>query len=74
MGTIWVASLCITSAGTVTFLVFSEIDLRRCRGNPSLPSLDGCLSRLATGQHDTEWANWYAEYIVRERTGQRLPS
>ena len=27
-----------------------------------------------TGQHDTEWANWYAKYIVRERTGQRLPS
>jgi catechol 2,3-dioxygenase-like lactoylglutathione lyase family enzyme len=27
-----------------------------------------------TGQHDAEWADWYAEYIVRERTGQRLPS
>jgi catechol 2,3-dioxygenase-like lactoylglutathione lyase family enzyme len=27
-----------------------------------------------TGQRDTEWADWYAEYIVRERTGQPLPS
>jgi catechol 2,3-dioxygenase-like lactoylglutathione lyase family enzyme len=27
-----------------------------------------------TGQHDAEWADWYAEYIVRERTGQELPS
>ena len=27
-----------------------------------------------TGQHDAEWASWYAEYIVRERTGQPLPS
>jgi catechol 2,3-dioxygenase-like lactoylglutathione lyase family enzyme len=27
-----------------------------------------------TGQHDAEWADWYAEYIVRERTGQPLPS
>jgi len=27
-----------------------------------------------TGQPDTEWANWYAEFIVSERTGQPLPS
>ena len=27
-----------------------------------------------TGQPDGEWADWYAEYIVRERTGQSLPS
>jgi catechol 2,3-dioxygenase-like lactoylglutathione lyase family enzyme len=26
-----------------------------------------------TGQHDAEWADWYAEYIVREGTGQPLP-
>jgi catechol 2,3-dioxygenase-like lactoylglutathione lyase family enzyme len=26
------------------------------------------------GRHDAEWADWYAEYIVRERTGQPLPS
>jgi hypothetical protein len=27
-----------------------------------------------TGQRDAEWADWYAEYIVRERTGQPSPS
>jgi catechol 2,3-dioxygenase-like lactoylglutathione lyase family enzyme len=27
-----------------------------------------------TGQHGSEWADWYAEYVVRERTGQALPS
>ena len=27
-----------------------------------------------TGQHDAEWFNWYADYIVREQAGQPLPS
>jgi catechol 2,3-dioxygenase-like lactoylglutathione lyase family enzyme len=27
-----------------------------------------------TGQHDAEWFNWYAEYMVREQSGQPLPS
>jgi catechol 2,3-dioxygenase-like lactoylglutathione lyase family enzyme len=27
-----------------------------------------------TGQHDAGWADWYADYIMRERTGQQLPS
>jgi catechol 2,3-dioxygenase-like lactoylglutathione lyase family enzyme len=27
-----------------------------------------------TGQPDPNWPDWYAEYIVRERTGQQLPS
>ena len=26
-----------------------------------------------TGGHDTNWADWYAEYIVREQSGQPLP-
>jgi catechol 2,3-dioxygenase-like lactoylglutathione lyase family enzyme len=26
------------------------------------------------GQHDAEWADWYAEYIVREQAGKPLPS
>jgi catechol 2,3-dioxygenase-like lactoylglutathione lyase family enzyme len=26
------------------------------------------------GQHDSEWADWYAEYIVREQAGGELPS
>jgi catechol 2,3-dioxygenase-like lactoylglutathione lyase family enzyme len=25
------------------------------------------------GQHDAEWADWYAEYIVREQSGKELP-
>jgi len=25
------------------------------------------------GKHDENWAEWYAEYIVREQTGQELP-
>jgi catechol 2,3-dioxygenase-like lactoylglutathione lyase family enzyme len=27
-----------------------------------------------TGQHDADWPNWYAEYIVREQAGKPLPS
>jgi catechol 2,3-dioxygenase-like lactoylglutathione lyase family enzyme len=26
-----------------------------------------------TGGHDASWPDWYAEYIVREQTGQKLP-
>jgi catechol 2,3-dioxygenase-like lactoylglutathione lyase family enzyme len=26
-----------------------------------------------TGQHDANWADWYAEYIVREQAGGELP-
>jgi catechol 2,3-dioxygenase-like lactoylglutathione lyase family enzyme len=26
-----------------------------------------------TGQHDANWADWYAEYMVREQAGQELP-
>jgi hypothetical protein len=25
------------------------------------------------GQHDVNWPDWYAEYIVREQAGQELP-
>jgi catechol 2,3-dioxygenase-like lactoylglutathione lyase family enzyme len=27
-----------------------------------------------TGQHDANWPDWYAEYIVREQSGEDLPS
>jgi catechol 2,3-dioxygenase-like lactoylglutathione lyase family enzyme len=27
-----------------------------------------------TGQHDANWADWYAEYMVREQAGEPLPS
>jgi hypothetical protein len=27
-----------------------------------------------TGQQDPDWPDWYAECIVREQTGQQLPS
>jgi len=27
-----------------------------------------------TGGHDENWADWYADYIVREQAGQTLPS
>jgi catechol 2,3-dioxygenase-like lactoylglutathione lyase family enzyme len=26
------------------------------------------------GKHDAEWADWYAEYIVREQAGKELPT
>ena len=26
-----------------------------------------------TGQHDADWPNWYAEYIVRQQAGEQLP-
>jgi catechol 2,3-dioxygenase-like lactoylglutathione lyase family enzyme len=27
-----------------------------------------------TGQRDENWPDWYAEYLVREQTGEKLPS
>jgi hypothetical protein len=27
-----------------------------------------------TGQHDADWPDWYAEYIVREQAGKELPT
>src|SRR6202047_35745 len=27
-----------------------------------------------TGQHDANWADWYAEYIAQEQAGQQVPS
>jgi hypothetical protein len=27
-----------------------------------------------TGQPDPDWPDWYAEYMVRERAGEELPS
>lgn len=27
-----------------------------------------------TGQHDADWPDWYAEYIVREQAGKKLPT
>jgi catechol 2,3-dioxygenase-like lactoylglutathione lyase family enzyme len=27
-----------------------------------------------TGQHDANWPDWYAEYIVREQAGKELPT
>ncbi len=30
--------------------------------------------KRAGGQYDTNWPDWYAEYIVREQAGQDLPS
>lgn len=49
----------------------------------SHPELAAALRRAAaahgehekrTGGHDENWADWYADYIVREQAGQPLPS
>ena len=49
---------------------------------PSSSDLAAALRRAAaahgehekrTGGHDPNWPDWYAEYIVREQTGQQLP-
>jgi catechol 2,3-dioxygenase-like lactoylglutathione lyase family enzyme len=49
----------------------------------SSPELAKALRRAAaahgehekrTGQHDEEWPDWYAEYMVREQAGKPLPS
>jgi hypothetical protein len=26
------------------------------------------------GQHDENWPDWYADYLVREQTGEPLPT
>ena len=50
----------------------------------SSPDLAAALRRAAAahgehekrtgGQHDANWPDWYAEYIVREQAGQPLPA
>jgi hypothetical protein len=27
-----------------------------------------------TGEHDVNWPDWYAEYMVREQAGETLPT
>ena len=27
-----------------------------------------------TGQHDADWSDWYAEYLVREQAGKPRPT
>jgi catechol 2,3-dioxygenase-like lactoylglutathione lyase family enzyme len=48
----------------------------------SAPDLAAALRRAAaahgehekrTGQHDENWPDWYADYIVREQAGEKLP-
>jgi catechol 2,3-dioxygenase-like lactoylglutathione lyase family enzyme len=48
----------------------------------SSPELASALRRAAAahgehekrlGQHDANWPDWYADYIVREQTGKELP-
>ena len=48
----------------------------------SSTELAGALRRAAaahgdhekrTGQHDADWPDWYAEYMVREQAGKELP-
>jgi catechol 2,3-dioxygenase-like lactoylglutathione lyase family enzyme len=49
----------------------------------SAPELAGALRRAEaahgehekrTGQRDANWADWYAEYVVREQAGRELPT
>jgi catechol 2,3-dioxygenase-like lactoylglutathione lyase family enzyme len=70
--------------------VFQEITARlpgRVNGDTTFTSpaeLAAALRRAAAahgehekrtgGQHDANWPDWYAEYIVREQAGQELPT
>jgi catechol 2,3-dioxygenase-like lactoylglutathione lyase family enzyme len=69
--------------------LFQEITARlpgRVEGNTAFTSpsdLAAALKRAAaahgeheqrTGQHDADWFNWYAEYMVREQAGETLPT
>jgi hypothetical protein len=49
---------------------------------PSVSELSQALRRAEaahgehekrTGQRDTNWPDWYAEYMVREQSGEELP-
>jgi catechol 2,3-dioxygenase-like lactoylglutathione lyase family enzyme len=51
-------------------------------GYASASDLAGALRRAAaahgehearTGEHDANWPDWYAEYMVREQSGEELP-
>jgi len=66
----------------VTERMPGRIDARDTRFTSSI-ELAAALRRAAaahgehekqTGQHDDNWPDWYAEYIVREQTGQEPPS
>jgi ABC-type sugar transport system substrate-binding protein len=57
------------SAGTATFT--SSTDLAAALRRAAAAHGE---HEKRTGQHDAGWADWYAEYIVREQTGQQLPS
>jgi catechol 2,3-dioxygenase-like lactoylglutathione lyase family enzyme len=69
--------------------LFQELTARlpgRVEGNTAFTSpsdLAAALKRAATahgeheqrtGQHDADWFDWYAEYMVREQSGETLPT
>jgi catechol 2,3-dioxygenase-like lactoylglutathione lyase family enzyme len=56
-------------AGDTTFTSSSELAaaLRRAA------AAHGEHEKRNGGQHDANWPDWYAEYIVREQAGQELP-
>jgi len=56
-------------AGDTTFTASTELAaaLRRAA------AAHGEHEKRNGGQHDANWPDWYAEYIVREQAGQELP-
>ena len=56
-------------AGQTTY--GSASDLSQALGRAALAH--GELEKR-TGEHDEQWPDWYAEYMVRERAGEELPT
>ncbi len=56
-------------AGTTTFTSSTELAaaLRRAAAAHG-------EHEKRTGQHDADWPDWYAEYVVREQAGKELPT
>ena len=61
-----------TSAGSAAVdLKLETVGIPLCRAHRTKAFFVGIGWRLDA---DTDWSHWYAEYMVREQTGQELPA
>jgi len=49
-----------------------EVTLSECRSPEGAATAHG-EHEARTGQADPNWPDWYAEYMVREQSGEELP-
>jgi catechol 2,3-dioxygenase-like lactoylglutathione lyase family enzyme len=55
----------------IVVIPISDVD--RAKEFYARAAVHGEHEKRTGGQHDANWSDWYAEYIVREQAGKELP-